>query len=136
VELIQDLEATRDETLQYFNLSEKDLARSYAPGKWSVRILHHLADSETVYNDCIRRALSEPDRYFPNTAQKVLTTLIERRLLEARPGIGTTVATWRPPAGAKRRAVLTEQLDRLVVEAKHLGLGLSDVVDARRKAWK
>jgi hypothetical protein len=61
VQLIQDLEATRDETLQYFNLSDKDLARTYTPGKWSVRfILHHLADSETVYNDRIRRALSEP----------------------------------------------------------------------------
>ena len=82
------------------------------------------------------RTLSQELQINPNTAQKALTTLIERRLLEARPGIGTTVATWRPPAGAKRRAVLTEQLDRLVVEAKHLGLGLSDVVDALRKAWK
>jgi GntR family transcriptional regulator len=82
------------------------------------------------------RTLSQELQINPNTAQKALTTLIERQLLEARPGIGTTVAAWRPPAGAKRRAVLTEQLDRLVVEAKHLGLGLSDVVDALRKAWK
>ena len=82
------------------------------------------------------RTLSQELQINPNTAQKALTTLIERQLLEARPGIGTTVAAWRPPAGAKRRAVLTEQLDRLVVEAKHLGLGLSHVVDALRKAWK
>jgi GntR family transcriptional regulator len=82
------------------------------------------------------RTLSQELQINPNTAQKALTTLVERQLLEARPGIGTTVAAWRPPAGAKRRAVLTEQLDRLVVEAKHLGLGLSDVVDALRKAWK
>jgi hypothetical protein len=61
VPLIHDLEATRDETLRYFALDEKDLARTYAPGKWPVRfILHHLADSETVYNDRIRRVLSEP----------------------------------------------------------------------------
>jgi hypothetical protein len=60
-QLIHDLEATRDETLKYFSLGEQDLARSYAPGKWSVKfVLHHLADSETVYNDRIRRALSEP----------------------------------------------------------------------------
>lgn len=60
-QLIRDLEATRDETLKYFALGEKDLARTYAPGKWSVTfILHHLADSETVLFDRIRRALSEP----------------------------------------------------------------------------
>ena len=82
------------------------------------------------------RTLSQELQINPNTAQKALTTLVERQLLEARPGIGTTVAAWRPPAGARRRAVLTEQLDRLVVEAKHLGLDLSDVVDALRKAWK
>jgi hypothetical protein len=59
--LLRDLEATRDETLGYFSLSETELARTYAPGKWSVRfILHHLADSETVLYDRIRRVLSEP----------------------------------------------------------------------------
>jgi hypothetical protein len=59
-QLIRNLETTRDETLKYFSLGEDDLARTYATGKWPVRfILHHLADSETVYNDRIRRALSE-----------------------------------------------------------------------------
>src|SRR5215210_3315364 len=61
MQLIQDLESTRDETLRYFNLGESDLGRTYAPGKWSVRyILHHLTDSETVLYDRIRRVLSEP----------------------------------------------------------------------------
>ncbi len=61
MQLIRDLEATRDETLKYFDLGEEDLARTYGPGKWSVRfLLHHLADSETVFNDRIRRVLSEP----------------------------------------------------------------------------
>ena len=61
MQLIQDLEATRDETLKCFTLGEQDLARTYAPGKWSIRfILHHLADSETVLYDRIRRVLSEP----------------------------------------------------------------------------
>ena len=44
-----------------FSLGDRDLARTYAPGKWSVRyILHHLSDQETVYFDRIRRVLSEP----------------------------------------------------------------------------
>src|SRR6266566_7012277 len=61
VELIRELERTRDETLKGFSLEPRDLARTYAPGKWSVGyILHHLSDSETVFFDRIRRVLSEP----------------------------------------------------------------------------
>jgi DinB family protein len=59
--IMQELEKTRDETLRYFALGESDLARTYGPGKWSVRfLLHHLADSETVLFERIRRALCEP----------------------------------------------------------------------------
>lgn len=58
--LRERLEETRDETLRYFGLGEADLARTYAPGKWSVRyVLHHIADSETVFFERIRRTLSE-----------------------------------------------------------------------------
>ena len=58
--VIRELERTRDETLEYFSLNDRDLARTYAPGKWSVSyILHHLSDNETVSFDRIRRALSE-----------------------------------------------------------------------------
>ena len=61
MQILQDLERTRDETLSYFSLGEEALACTYAPGKWSVRfLLHHLADSETVLFDRIRRILSEP----------------------------------------------------------------------------
>ena len=86
------------------------------------------------------RTLSQELKINPNTAQKVLTTLVERGLLEARPGIGTTVAAWKPATGAGRRGVhanqLADQIDRLVVEARRLGFDVSDVVDAIRRAWK
>ncbi len=60
MDIIEQLEATRDETLRYFHLGEAEMARTYGPGKWPVRfILHHLADSETVFFDRIRRVLSE-----------------------------------------------------------------------------
>lgn len=60
-DVIRESERTRDETLRYFSLGVAELGRTYAPGKWSVRfILHHLADSETVYFERIRRVLSEP----------------------------------------------------------------------------
>jgi hypothetical protein len=59
--LIKRLEAARDETLSYYALTEADLAKTYGPGKWSVRyLLHHLADSETVLYDRICRLISEP----------------------------------------------------------------------------
>ncbi len=59
--LIKRLEAARDETLAYYALGDTDLAKTYGPGKWSVRfLLHHLADSETVLYDRICRLISEP----------------------------------------------------------------------------
>lgn len=59
--IIQHLETTRDETLKLYGLGAAELERTYAPGKWSVRfILHHLADSETVLFERIRRVISEP----------------------------------------------------------------------------
>jgi hypothetical protein len=60
MQIIESLEATRQETLKHFQLGESDLARCYGAGKWSIRfILHHLADAETVLFDRIRRILSE-----------------------------------------------------------------------------
>jgi hypothetical protein len=60
MDLICRLQAARDRTLPFFDLSEADLEKQYAPGKWSVRfVLHHLADTETVLYDRIRRVISE-----------------------------------------------------------------------------
>lgn len=82
------------------------------------------------------RTLSQELKINPNTAQKVVTTLVERGLLEVRPGIGTTVAAWRPAASAGRRAVLHDHIERLVVDARRLGLDLPDLVDLVRREWK
>jgi len=82
------------------------------------------------------RALSQELRINPNTAQKIVGTLIERGLLEARPGIGTVVAAWQPAANPARRALLASQIDRLAVDARQLGMTLSEVLDAIRRAWK
>lgn len=61
MDIVTRLESARDRTLRYFDLQGKQLERTYGPGKWSVRfILHHLADSETVLFDRIRRVLCEP----------------------------------------------------------------------------
>ena len=82
------------------------------------------------------RTLSQELNINPNTAMKVVATLVDQGLLETHPGVGTTVAAWRPVAGAARRAALAEHVERLVIDAKRLGLDLPDVLDAVRKEWK
>ena len=81
------------------------------------------------------RALSRELRINPNTAHKVVATLIADGLLEVRPGIGTFIAD--PPASdaRDRRALLREDVERLVVDARHLGLGVQDVLDAVAEHW-
>ena len=62
-ELVKELERTRDETLRYFALGDRDLARTYGPGKWNVGyILRHLADSEQVLYERICRTIAEQPR--------------------------------------------------------------------------
>ncbi len=81
------------------------------------------------------RSLSRELRINPNTAHKVVAALTADGLLEVRPGIGTVVAP-APRAGvAERRALLKEPLERLVVEAKKLGLELGDVTEALDEHW-
>jgi uncharacterized damage-inducible protein DinB len=61
MKIITKLESSRERTLPYFELSDEMLDRTYAPGKWSIRIiLHHITDTETVFYDRVRRVLSEP----------------------------------------------------------------------------
>lgn len=59
--LIDQLKQTKAETLQFFDLEDNDLEKTYAPGKWPIRyVLHHLSDAESVLFDRIRRIISEP----------------------------------------------------------------------------
>jgi GntR family transcriptional regulator len=82
------------------------------------------------------RTLSQELKINPNTAMKVVATLVERRLLEARPGVGTFVAAWCPDAGPRRRAALARDIERIVVDAKRFGMELSEVIEVIRKEWK
>jgi GntR family transcriptional regulator len=81
------------------------------------------------------RALSKELRVNPNTAHKVVATLVGGGLLEVRPGIGTVVAKRSAPTAEQRRALLKEDAERLVVEAQRLALERQDVVDAVVDHW-
>ena len=81
------------------------------------------------------RVLSRELRINPNTGQKVVATLTTESLLEVRPGIGTFVAGRQASSAAERRALLREDVERLVVEARHLSLDVEDVLGAVSEHW-
>jgi GntR family transcriptional regulator len=81
------------------------------------------------------RELSQVLKINPNTAQKVIAELVRSQLLEVRPGIGTVVACGRRSSAAERRALLSHDVEQIVVEAKRLGLEVDDVLDAVDEQW-
>jgi GntR family transcriptional regulator len=80
------------------------------------------------------RALSQDLKINPNTAHKIVAALIERGMLDVRPGIGTVVSSSRRSSASDRRAV-DEEAERLVVEARRAGLSLQDVIASIRTYW-
>jgi GntR family transcriptional regulator len=82
------------------------------------------------------RALSQELRINPNTAHKVVASLVAEGLLEVRPGIGTLVARAPAATRSQRRALLQEETLRLVVEARKLSLDLQEILEAVEDQWK
>jgi GntR family transcriptional regulator len=81
------------------------------------------------------RALAADLKIHPNTAHKVIQHLIQERWLEPRPGIGTVVA--EPPEARQgdRKRLLQQEVEQLVVEAKRVGVGVKDVIEAIETQW-
>jgi GntR family transcriptional regulator len=82
------------------------------------------------------RQLSQELRINPNTAHKVVATLVAEGVLLTTPAVGSVVAA-RADGGKREKAeLLGGDAERLVVEAKKLGLGLDDVQAAVAAHWK
>ena len=81
------------------------------------------------------RELSQALKINPNTAHKVVAELIRDRLLEVRPGVGTVVSNGRRATAAERRALLSSEVEQLIVEARRLGLTKQDVTNAIADRW-
>jgi GntR family transcriptional regulator len=89
------------------------------------------------------RSLSQELKINPNTAHRIVATLVEHGLLEVRPGIGTVVRAGQGPLrprrvgepGRERRALLDREAERLVVHSRRAGLSLQDVLKAIRRHW-
>jgi GntR family transcriptional regulator len=82
------------------------------------------------------RAISQELRINPNTAQRIISTLVAQGLLEVHPGIGTRVSAARTPTRAERQALLRNNVEALVVEAKRLHFELDDLLDAVTSHWE
>ena len=81
------------------------------------------------------RGLAADLKIHPNTAHKVIQHLIHERYLEVRPGIGTVVAEMPPARAGDRKRLLNDEIEHLVVEARRVGLGLFEVLDAVETQW-
>jgi GntR family transcriptional regulator len=82
------------------------------------------------------RVLSQELKVNPNTAHKVVAALVAEGVLVTTPAVGSVVA--EPVAGSRRdrAALLGADVERLVVEAKKLGLTLDEVQDGVADHWR
>lgn len=82
------------------------------------------------------RVLSQELKINPNTAHKVVATLVNEGVLLTKPAIGSVVA--EPEAGSRRERteLLGAEVERLVVEARKLGLSQDEVQAAVAAHWE
>ena len=81
------------------------------------------------------RQMSQELRINPNTAQKVVKGLADEGLLQVVPGVGTVVGKSPPPSTAQKKALLEDQLGKLVVEARRMSLSKAEVLEAIADLW-
>jgi GntR family transcriptional regulator len=82
------------------------------------------------------RQLSQDLRISPNTAHKVLVELVAQGVVVTTPGIGSIVAEQRTADRRERADLLGGELERLVVEARKLGLRLEEVQTTLASHWR
>jgi GntR family transcriptional regulator len=81
------------------------------------------------------RSLAADLKIHPNTAHKAVQHLVQEGFLEVRPGVGTIVAELPEPRASERRKLLERELEQVVVEAKRMGLDLSELQAAIAMQW-
>ena len=82
------------------------------------------------------RELSQALKINPNTAQKVVAELQRDRLIVVQPGLGTIVA--RVPKGGteEKRRLLADDVEKLAVEARRLGISRAELQRALDARWR
>lgn len=82
------------------------------------------------------RQVSQELRINPNTAHKIVASLVAERVLITTPAVGTIVAQASDGRREEKAELLGAELERLVVEAKKLGLSLDDVKSGLTTHWR
>ena len=82
------------------------------------------------------RVLGKAAKINPNTAHKVVQALCADGTLEVLSGRGTRIAPPVRRSANQKRAMIREDLDNLVVEARRIGFPLDDFQKAVREAWQ
>jgi len=82
------------------------------------------------------RVVSQELRINPNTAHKIVAALVAQGVLITTPAVGSVVADHAAGDRAERAELLGADLERVVVEAKKLGLTLDEVSAGLAAHWK
>ena len=82
------------------------------------------------------RVVSQELRINPNTAHKIVAALVAQGVLVTTPAVGSVVAEQAAGDRAERAELLGADLERVVVEAKKLGLTLDEVQSGLAAHWK
>lgn len=82
------------------------------------------------------RVLSQELKINPNTAHKITAALVAEGVLVTTPAVGSVVAEHSPGDRKAKAALLEDELERLVVEAKKLGLDLEEVQEELKAHWR
>ena len=82
------------------------------------------------------RVVSQELQINPNTAHKIVAALVTEGVLVTTPAVGSVVAEQAAGDRAERAELLGAELERVVVEAKKLGLTLDEVSAGLAAHWK
>lgn len=82
------------------------------------------------------RQLSQELKINPNTAHKIVAALVADGVLVTTPAVGSVVAEQEAADGREKAELLGDELERVVVEAKKLGLALDEVQSGLAAHWR
>lgn len=82
------------------------------------------------------RELSRELRINPNTAQKIVARLVQEKLIEIKPGVGSTVSKSGSATEEQRHHILNTEAEKLVVEARRLSIKKGDLIEAIQTHWE
>jgi GntR family transcriptional regulator len=82
------------------------------------------------------RVVSQELQINPNTAHKIVAALVAQGVLVTTPAVGSVVAEQAAGDRAERAELLGADLERVVVEAKKLGLTLDEVSTGLAAHWR